>query len=157
MGLAMWMASFSKDPHTQVGAVIIGEGNVPLGWGYNGPPRSIMDHSVNWDRPFKYDFMVHAEDNAITHSTGSLKDATLYVTAKPCKKCMLKIASERFRRVVWFPHKSNDVNSILNHSDDNEVADEIARLANITLSKYTGNLNWMRDRMETMKKLGIFD
>jgi dCMP deaminase len=53
MGLAFMMAGFSKDPNTQVGAIIVDRKNHPLGWGYNGPPSEILDCDVNWGRPDK--------------------------------------------------------------------------------------------------------
>ena len=65
MGLAWMWASMSKDPSTQVGAIIISTDNRPLGSGYNGPPRAISDSEVNWVRPDKYRFITHAERNAI--------------------------------------------------------------------------------------------
>lgn len=158
MGLAFWMASFSKDPDTQVGAVVISDNNEPLGWGYNGPPREISDFQVNWDRPYKYDFMRHAEINAITFCGGrNLKGATLYVTAPPCKKCMLDIAASQIRKIIYFPYQSKDGNSMLHKYEDLVIAEEIAKLASITLSEFKGNLNWMRDRIEWMANLGIFD
>ena len=96
--MALWAASFSKDPDTQVGAFIIDSSNRPLGWGYNGPPSSIKDEDINWERPHKYDYVEHAEENAIDFSRlgfQTLDGSTLYVTARPCKKCMLKIVKNK--------------------------------------------------------------
>ena len=47
MGLAWIHASFSKDPYTQVGCVIVASDNVPLGSGYNGPGPDVDDESFS--------------------------------------------------------------------------------------------------------------
>jgi dCMP deaminase len=159
MGLAFWVASFSKDPHTQMGAVCIGKDNYPLGWGYNGPPRGIPDNDISWARKVdkglnKYDLMIHAEENAIDHSY-DLGGSTMYVTGKPCPKCMLRIITSGIVRVVYFPHVSRDPSSMF--QEIGEKTDEIAKKGKVTLVKYTGNLNWMRDRMKIMESVGVFD
>lgn len=156
MGLAFWAASFSKDPNTQMGAVIVSSDNRPLGWGYNGPPRNILDSQINWGRPDKYDWIIHAEDNAIDHSMGSLHNSTLYVTGKPCKKCMLKIVSSGIKNVVFFPFNSIDPKSMFSTGEVGDRTDEIARLGSVYMREFSGNLNWMRDRMTAMAKQGVF-
>ena len=157
MGMAFWAASFSKDPDTQMGAIIINSRGRPLGWGYNGPPGDVSDTEVDWSRPNKYDWVIHAEENAIRHSHDDLAGATLYVTGKPCKRCMLRIVSEGIKDVVYFPYVGLDPKSTLSKSQDDGVTDAIARSANVHLREFKGNLNWMRDRIKVMKKLGVFD
>lgn len=154
LGMAFWAASRSKDPRTQCGAFIISADNTPLGWGYNGPPANIRDTDISWGRPEKYDFIDHAEVNAIEYARGDLRGATMYVTAKPCKDCMKDIVRKKISRVVWFPTK-HDASSMLAQVDM-EKTDEIARLGNVRLEKYEGNLNWMRDRIQWMEELGVF-
>ncbi len=156
MGLAFWMASFSKDPHTQMGAVIVSNLGKPLGWGYNGVPRTILDVDVEWDRPAKYDVIIHAEENAINHSFGNLEFSTLYVTGKPCKRCMLRIINQGIREVIYFPYVSKDKLSSFSSEDSGVNAEEIAKLAKVSLRPYAGNLNWMRDRIKELEALGIF-
>ena len=159
MGLAHWMASFSKDPNTQMGAVIVTGDNHPLGWGYNGPPRSIKDMDIDWSRPEKYDYIIHAEENAIDHCMRTPSGATLYVTGFPCKKCMLKIVQYNIRKVVWFPYESQDGSSMFNDPEQKEISESIAIKATpiVTIAKFDGNLNWMRDRMMVMETLGVFN
>jgi dCMP deaminase len=85
------VATRSKDPHTQVGAVIVGEGRAVLATGYNGFPRGVDDaRPERWERPAKYDWLEHAERNAIFNAarTGArLEGATLYVPCHPCHAC----------------------------------------------------------------------
>lgn len=158
MGLAFWIASFSKDPDTQVGAVIVSPDNIPLGYGYNGPARSIRDTDIDWSRPNKYKYIIHAEENALFHCGYSPKGATMYVTGIPCEICMNHIVSRGISKVVYFPYRSKDDASFFCSDEKMEITKEIARKATpiVTLEEYKGNINWMRDRMLYMENIGIF-
>jgi len=158
MGLAFIHASFSKDPHTQIGAVIVDSTNHILGTGYNGPPRIINDLAINWDRPEKYMVIEHAEANAIDHSAGPTDGSTLYVTGKPCNGCMIRIVKAGIRRVVYFNHKSQDSNSMFSKNEiEFKNSEETAKLGYVTMQEYKGNLNWMRDRMNILESAGVFN
>lgn len=157
MGMAFWAAAKSKDPNTQVGAFIIDFENVPLGWGYNGPPRQIQDNLISWERPGKYDFICHAEENAIDYARGSLENATIYVTAQPCTRCMLRIVKEGIKKAVYYPmSRKADSASSLTSEEIHKKTEEIARLGGVQLVEFYGNLNWMRDRMKWMEAMGVF-
>lgn len=157
MGLAFFISSFSKDPDTQNGSIIVDDENYVLGWGYNGPPRQINDDDVDWGRPFKYPYMKHAEQNAISRAREgkrSVKDSTIYITGFPCSVCMLDIVDAGISKVIYFPYKPKDKKSSMNK--DKEISEEIASNGNVTLEEFEGNLNWMRDHIETMYEIGIF-
>jgi deoxycytidylate deaminase len=158
MGAAFIEASYSKDPDTQHGAVIVTVENIPLGRGYNGPPRQYNDNDVDWSRPAKYHNMVHAEINAMNHSDPHLLEgATMYVTGKPCSACMLAIVARGIQKVVYFPRTSSDPNSMMNNTAIFADTDDIAKKGKVTLEPFKGNLNWMNDWMSELEKLGIFD
>lgn len=165
LGLAFWMAAKSKDPDSQMGAVIISAENTPLGWGYNGPPADIDDNEVDWNRPSpedpdgpsKYDWMEHAEENAIDFCSGSAHGATIYVTAKPCKRCMRKIVKKKIKRVVYFPYKPTDPNSMFNKEKDTfSMSDKIAKKGGVQLVEFKGKLSWIKDQIFLMEKIGVF-
>lgn len=166
MGLAWIHAGFSKDPSTQVGAQLVSSCNTPLGSGYNGPPSIIDDTAFSWERPSKddpdafnkYDIVVHAEINAIKHSLGrgfDLADSTLYVTAFPCKACMLDIADYQIGRVVYMDFRSGK-GSLLQNTKGREVSMEIAKLAGIKVEAFTGNVSWIADWTEKLRQMGVF-
>jgi dCMP deaminase len=157
LGMAFWAASRSKDPNTQCGAFIISKENEPLGWGYNGPPKRIDDTKICWSRPKKYDYIIHAEINAINYARGELYGSTIYVTAKPCKNCMLNIVNVGIKKVVYFPYKSKDNNSMLSDPLMSDKTDEISYLSNVELCEFRGSLNWMLSRIDLFKSIGIFD
>jgi dCMP deaminase len=163
MGEAWMKAAFSKDPNTQVGAVIVDSNNMPLGSGYNGPPRKIIDSSFSWERPpkenpdafSKYDVIVHAEINAIDHSLCSdLSGSTLYVTAMPCPSCMLEIVRKEISRVVYYDFQSSQTSSLQN-SDWREKSVKLATMGHVRLDLFKGNLNWIPDWIKRLKDLGI--
>jgi deoxycytidylate deaminase len=159
MGLAFWYASFSKDPSTQCGAVIINEAtNKILGAGYNGPPSQYNDDlDMDWDRSVKYFDVIHSEINAIDHVTENLNGAIIYVTGMPCKDCMLDIVRVGIRKVVYFKNIAKDPCSSTLDATFNEIAVKIARKGKVVLEEFKGNLNWMRDRIKWMEAVGIFD
>lgn len=155
MGLAFMAASRSKDPNTQVGAYIVSKNNEPISSGYNGLPRKIKDDSIDWDRPNKYSFVHHAEDNALWHARkDNLEDATIYVTMHPCGNCMLDIARSGIYKVIYFNNKFSA--KMLNET---EVAKskEIALASGLDLVEFSGKLNWIRDFVEEMKNKNIFN
>lgn len=157
MGEAFIIASKSKDPRTQVGCRIVSKNNDPLSTGYNGPPQNINDTAIDWDRPEKYPYIVHSEDNAIKRAKKKkLRGATVYVTAPPCKSCMLDIVDAKVARVVYFRPKT-DSGSLLANNEEWETTQNIAKLGGVRLDQFQGNLNWLRDRIESLKELGAFE
>jgi dCMP deaminase len=154
MGIALVVAGLSKDPSTQIGSLIIDDDNSPLGWGYNGPPSQIDDGAISWERPDKYDYIIHAEENAIDHSNAFLGNATIYVTGLPCKKCMIRIVSKGIKRVCYLD-RDYDPKSMQAVSADVAKVHEIAKLAGVKLDRFTGNLNWLPDWTITLRNLGI--
>jgi len=54
-------------------------------------------------RPEKYPPILHSEENAVLNSTGSLENATAYITGPPCTHCWAHIIQKRIKRVVYGP------------------------------------------------------
>jgi len=156
MGLALIYSGLSKDPSTQMGCIIVGEDNIPVSFGYNGPPSTIDDTLINWDRPDKYDYILHAEDNAIDFAMFSLDSTIMYVTGLPCKRCMLRIASKCIPKVCYL-HREYDAGSMQANKENIAIVKNIANLANIKLYEFSGNLSWLEDHTMNLRKLGILD
>jgi len=102
LALAEHVASWSKDPSTQVGAVIVRPDRTIASLGYNGFPRWIADTDERLnDRETKYKLMVHCEMNAIISAREPLKGYTLYVHPfMTCARCAVHIAQAGISRVV---------------------------------------------------------
>lgn len=162
MGMAWMFAAMSKDPSTQVGAQIVGKNNYPKGWGVNGPPRSMNDNEVIWTRPpeddpnalCKYDFMVHAEINAIDHSEGDLSNCTLYVTGLPCNDCMLQIVKKGIKRVVYYDFKSHSKSMMQNPKITGKTF-VIAKMGNVELELFKGNISWVKDWVINLQNINV--
>ena len=102
MRVAEEVATWSKDPNTKVGAVIVNLGGKILAAGYNGFPRGVDDNPARYeDRDAKYAFVVHAELNAILNSADSLRDTILYVTLSPCRECAKAIIQAGIKMVIY--------------------------------------------------------
>ena len=101
LDMAHLVASWSKDPSTQVGAVIADSQNRIVSVGFNGPPRDVDDNDAYADRDTKLAVVLHAEENAILFAPrGDLAGCTIYVTHAPCSHCASVIIQSGIRRVV---------------------------------------------------------
>lgn len=109
LALCDMVAQRSKDPSTQVGAVIVRDGDI-LATGYNGFPAGLDETPERWERPTKYGYVVHAEENAVLRAARqgvSIKDATLYVSLAPCVKCARFIANSGIQEIVFNKTKTD--------------------------------------------------
>lgn len=102
MLLAQHVASWSKDPSTQTGCVIVRPDNSIAACGYNGFPRGVEDSEERLnDRTTKLAFTVHAEDNAIMSAHESLVGCTLYCWPwPPCAPCAAHIVQSGIVHVI---------------------------------------------------------
>lgn len=116
MALAHLSSSRSKDPNTQVGAVIVDEMHRIVSIGYNGMPRGIDETKLSWEREggfldTKYAYVVHAELNAILNASRSVAGCTIYVSLFPCNECAKAIIQSGIREVVYESDKYNGIDS----------------------------------------------
>ena len=112
MDLANFVAAWSKDPSTQVGAVIANPHTKRVvSMGYNGFPSGVGDHDHRLEnREIKYEMIVHAETNALLFAGPAAENCTLYVTPlPPCARCGVVIIQAGIKRVVApIPNKSKE-------------------------------------------------
>lgn len=103
--LAQLIASWSKDPSTKVGCVVVGPDREIRSTGFNGFPRGIEDRPARLeDRTVKYPLICHAEENAIMHAARigvALKGCTAYVTFPPCTRCARSLIQAGISRVCY--------------------------------------------------------
>ncbi len=113
MGVALLSAYRSKDPSTQVGACIVNQDKRIVGVGYNGLPRGLNDSDFPWEeKPTKYEFVVHAELNAILNSIKSLQGCRLYVSLFPCNECAKAIIQSGIKEIIYMDDKYADTDAI---------------------------------------------
>lgn len=92
MHIAETTAKKSHDAETKVGAILINtKTGAILASGYNGFVRGAPDDSLPNNRPDKYDYMIHAEQNLICNCARhgiSMNDCIVVCTMSPCARCM---------------------------------------------------------------------
>jgi len=105
LDLAAHIASWSKDPSTKVGCVVVGEDREIRSTGFNGFPRGISDDNDRLtDRAKKYPLICHAEENAIMHAARigmTLKNCVAYVTWPPCSRCARSLIQAGVAEVIF--------------------------------------------------------
>ena len=117
MGVSILASERSKDPSTRVGACIVSDDNRILSTGYNGFPHGCSDDDFPWNRnadlgETKYNFVVHAELNAILNAGGkSLVGSRIFVSLFPCHECAKAIIQAGVREVVYLSDKYNGTES----------------------------------------------
>lgn len=105
LGLAEYVSRKSKDPSTRVGAVAIGPDREVLETGYNGPPRGVLDTPERFERPAKYLYTAHAEQNLVASAARPrLKGSTVYVTNVCCCECAKALINAGVAKVVCAPN-----------------------------------------------------
>ena len=118
MGLAHLSSMRSKDPSTQVGAVIVDDMHRVVSIGYNGLPFGCSDDDFPWNREgngmlnTKYAFVVHAELNAILNSKRNLENCTIYDSLFPCNECAKAIIQSGIKRIVYESDKYADQDNV---------------------------------------------
>lgn len=105
MQMAQLISTWSKDQSTKVGCVIVSPDKAILSMGYNGFPRKVDDTpEYRQIRPTKYEFVVHAEENALLNAGRNgtrLSGGILYVTMPPCTRCAGSIIQSGIKEVVY--------------------------------------------------------
>jgi dCMP deaminase len=112
MTLAFLISQRSIDAHTKHGTVVVSPDNTILSVGYNGPPRGCLDCNIPLERPDKYMYMAHSEENAIANAARHgirLKDSIFYITGMPCTACFRKIINVGASKIIYGPISSNCV------------------------------------------------
>jgi dCMP deaminase len=109
MGFAEHAATASKDS-TKVGAALIGpKGEVRL-TGYNGPPIGVEDKPERFERPTKYLYASHAEQNLVAFAAREgirTAGCDVYVTHRPCAGCAKSLIQAGIRAVFFGPGKTS--------------------------------------------------
>jgi len=104
LDMANMVSSWSKDPSTKVGAIIVDKQKRIISVGYNGFPRGVEDNQERYDdRPLKYSLVSHAERNALDNADVPLKVTSMFVTLLPCSDCAKGIIQRGVKAVVVAP------------------------------------------------------
>lgn len=100
--MAELVSSWSRDPSTRVGSVIVDKGNKVLSLGYNGFPSGLNDDpDLYLDRDYKLKVTIHSELNAILTCKHDVEGAIIYTTHQPCMACASVIIQKKLSGVIW--------------------------------------------------------
>jgi dCMP deaminase len=127
----------SKDPSTQVGAVIVNDDQRIVAEGYNGMCNGISDDAGLWGKgnadptKNKYMYVVHAEANAIVRAEMSCKGFTMYCTHFPCHECAKLIIQKGIKRIVYTKSWGHD-------KDTGAVSRYLLETCGVEIIKYEG-------------------
>lgn len=99
--VAQLVATWSKDPSTKVGCIIVNEKRRIIATGYNGFPKGVDDNTQRLnDRPTKYLMVQHAETNALLNATAETTGATAYITHFPCANCAGALIQAGIKHII---------------------------------------------------------
>ena len=109
MRFAELAATKSKDS-TKVGGVLVGmDGEIRLS-AYNGPPRYVDDLPERRERPQKYLWASHCEQNLIAFAAREgirTKGCVVYCTHHPCASCARSIIQAGITEVIYGDGKTS--------------------------------------------------
>ena len=112
--MAKLVSTWSKDPSTQVGAVLVNYEHHREFVGYNGFPMGVEDTEERYNnRELKYKLVVHAEVNSIWKAGSLAKGASLYVypafSLPPiCNECSKLAIQSGIKEVVGYEPDMSD-------------------------------------------------
>lgn len=109
LDMASTVASWSKDPSTQSGAVIVRPDLSIASVGFNGFPKQMRDDDELYaNREEKYSRVVHSEVNALIHCRENVTGFTLYtVPFMCCDRCVVQMIQAGISRFV-FPRATEE-------------------------------------------------
>lgn len=101
LGMAEYIRRASKDHHTKVGSVAVSQARAVLETGFNGIPRGVADLPERMERPAKYLWIGHSEENLVAHAARSrLEGSTVFVTHLCCNACARMLINAGVAKVV---------------------------------------------------------
>lgn len=104
MSMAKLVSERSKDPSTQVGAVIVDRNMHIVSTGFNGFPRGVKDDDRLHNRELKYEMVIHGEINAVIAAKRDLTGCTVYTYPfPPCSRCAAILIQAGIKCVVAPP------------------------------------------------------
>lgn len=103
--LAKHISTWSKDPSTQTGAVIVRPNGTIASTGFNGFPQLMADKKEWLDnREEKYSRIIHCEMNALLFCREPVNGYTLYTYPfSSCERCFIHMVQAGIIRFVFPP------------------------------------------------------
>jgi len=136
MGTAYLAGLCSKDPSTKVGAVIASPNGELVSTGYNGLPRGADDSEFSrYERPLKYQWIEHAERNAIFNARRvgiPIENCSIYVPFLPCCDCLRAICQVGLKK-IFVDKRFQKLSKNLTNNGENKIFYELLSECNVEL------------------------
>lgn len=103
MALATAASLKSKDS-TKVGAILVDPEGAVILTAFNGPPKGVVDYPSRFERPQKYMYASHAENNLIAFAArrGIMTiGCTVYCTHISCASCARTLIQAGVKELVY--------------------------------------------------------
>lgn len=103
MEMATLVSTWSKDPSTKCGSVIVDKNNRIVSVGFNGFAKGVRDTEERLnDRELKYSMIIHSEPNAILFAQRDLTDCSIYMVPMcSCARCAAMIIQSGITKVFY--------------------------------------------------------
>jgi dCMP deaminase len=134
MNMVYLVATRSPDNYTHIGAVIIDiDTKSIISTGYNGFPKGVEHKPERQERPEKYYWFAHAEQNAIDLSTKPLKNCAMFTNGIPCTKCARSIIQSGICSVFYDRNWGDHSHSFHDWDEEAKRSVQMFREANVAL------------------------
>ena len=136
--VAKLISTFSKDPSTKTGGVIVRPDRSIASVGFNGFPRKIADTlELLSNREEKYKRIVHSEMNAILNAYGPVTGYTLYNwPGQSCARCAVHVIQAGIIRVVYPENSHTDFG--IRWREETELANSLFKEAEVEVISIEG-------------------
>lgn len=140
LGIAKVVSLRSHDIHTQHGCVITDRNHRIIGVGYNGYPRGLHDNQLPTERPAKYDWMIHAERNALSNCVIRPDKGIAYVTGQCCNNCIMSLHQEGIEEV----YMADGHGTHLFDEAQQKIFDQFVSMSGIKIHKIEPDFSWLQ-------------
>ena len=143
--MAFHVSKRSEDNDTKHGAILVDDKTHHIiSTGYNALFRGIDKTQINLQRPAKYPWMIHAEENCIMNSNinplNLSNGSTLYVTGKPCNNCLQRIINFGISSVCYAKRQG----TALETDETNAMFEKILSLSKIKIRTMEISNKWIK-------------
>lgn len=129
----------SHDPVTKLGAILVNKDRMVIGQGTNSLPDGVAIDPSRLERPAKYDFMIHAEQNAIANAARqghATAQSTLYCPWAACTFCARMIIQSGISKLVT--HKALMLQTHMKWPEEIAKAHQMFREAGVQYFEFDG-------------------
>jgi len=159
MGVLFMLSAICKDPHGQEAALLIDNKDRLITFGVNhiSQPAGYQNRKLSWDPEDRYLGMTASGDSAMDRALKLYVPAstmcepftshTMYLTGPPTLRLVNRAAANGLKNFIYGPLRSQ-----MFDEDDWKQAVELAKVHDMTLKEFNGNLGWLRDRTKALSE-----